>query len=134
MSANDTELIEMILVLSCLTTSVACFARLFMHTMKKTALAKKFKARLAAVDPKASEAIYEKWGIKDFQLNAAFSIEQYMIEKGKDADAELVELESQINAPFKHAWLTVSLIPGGFIAAIAVIVVFDAYLKNFNLF
>jgi len=51
------------------------------------------------------------------------------VEKGTNADPELSRLEKKINAPVQYGLITVLLIPIGVIAAVAVIFIFDHFVK-----
>ncbi|GEM_PF-3439351 len=124
------QVVELILVLLCLATSVIAFARLFLHTLRRNRLIRAFKERLALVDPSSSEKVLKGWGIQDALLNDLVALEVYLEEKGRGLDPELRSLGQSALAPLEHGVLTVLCVPGGFVAAILVLVVFDAFLHN----
>jgi len=125
-----TPFIELLLVLLCLATSVVAFAKLFFYTLRRDWLIRQFKKRLALVDPSSSAEIFEDWGIRDAVLNDLVSLEAYLKQKGRGLDPELRSLGERALAPPKNVVLTVLCVPGGFVAAILVLVVFDAFLHN----
>lgn len=127
---NHWVYLEFVLVCFCACTSVLCFLRIIFLRIKLVPLRSNFQGRLWLVDPEAYKTIYPMLGFR--RVWSINPFKDYIVAKGVNADAELVELEKKINAPVKYGLLTALWIPGGFFTAVVIMFIFDAFLKNLN--
>lgn len=130
MAINATNLFEIILVLLCIVVTITSFIRLIVLGWKVNGFARSFRERIAVIDPEGYKSIFTFWGVPYYGSNQAFLIKKYIAEKGNNADSELSALEKKINAPVNFGLLTVLLIPGGFISAVAVVYLFEIFHKT----
>lgn len=119
--------LEMVMVLMCLGSSMFCFGRISLLIIQNGLLAMKFGNRLAIVDSTSFKSVFPFFG-----KTSPWRMKKYIAEKGQEIDPELLDLYKKINSPVKYGLLTVLMIPGGVIFAGAIMLIFDAYLKNLN--
>jgi hypothetical protein len=105
------------LVIIGLGTTFICTVRLFLLVWKYFWLSKRFKDHLNHIDPIAYLSIYTFQGRPSRSISQIWAIKNYLAEKGKDADPELLELRKRLDSPVKWGLLTVLMIPGGIIFA-----------------
>jgi hypothetical protein len=86
------ELLEWVLVVGGLLTSILCAWRLAFEYGRTGWLARRFRKRVASIDPGAARSLYPFWGLPLGGSTRDDAIKRYVSEKGGDADPELVEL------------------------------------------
>ncbi len=124
------KMLELSLVLACLLTSVLAALRLLIQSWWTERLARRFRKRLALVDPNSEDSVYPFWGLPFSGSIRDDSAKDYIRMKGRRADPELVELERRLNVPFRYGWLNLALVPGGYIAAVVLVYLFENVLKH----